>query len=57
VIGAGLTAIASAFTTASGLATMAVLLTVLFAVYQSYKTYMNHTDQPQPHAMAAASGR
>jgi len=44
VIGAGLTAIASAFSTISGLATMALLLAVLFAVYQSYKMYVGRTD-------------
>jgi hypothetical protein len=53
VIGAGLTAIASAFTTVSGLATMAALMAVLFAVYQSYKMYVGHAAQPQVMAMAA----
>ena len=59
VIGAGLTAIASAFSTISGLATMALLLAVLFAVYQSYKMYVGRTDQTQPRAMSMsmASGR
>jgi hypothetical protein len=57
VIGAGLTAIASAFSTISGLATMALLLAVLFAVYQSYKMYVGRTDQAQPKAMAMATGR
>ncbi len=57
VIGAGLTAIASAFSTLSGLATMALLLAVLFAVYQSYKMYVGRTDQTQPRAMSMASGR
>ena len=37
VIGAGLTAIASAISAISGLVTIASLMTVLFAVYQSYK--------------------
>jgi len=45
VIGAGLTAIASAFTTVSGLATMAALMVVLFAVYQSYKTYVSQASR------------
>jgi hypothetical protein len=53
VIGAGLTAIASAFTTLNGLATIAVLLAVLFAVYQSYKMYVGRTAQPQMMVMAA----
>ncbi len=57
VIGAGLTAIASAFGTISGLATMASLLAVLYAVYKSYKIYVSRTDQTQPKAMAMATGR
>ncbi len=57
VIGAGLTAIASAFCTISGLATMASLLAVLYAVYKSYKMYVGRTDQTQPKAMAMATGR
>jgi len=57
VIGAGLTAIASAFNTVSGLVTVAGLMAVLFAVYQSYKMYVNRTDQPQVQTMAMAAGR
>ena len=57
VIGAGLTAIVSAFTTVSGLATLASLMAVLFAVYQSYKTYVGRSEQEQPRAMAAAAAR
>ena len=57
VIGAGLTAIASAFCSISGLATMASLLAVLYAVYKSYKMYVGRTDQTQPKAMAMATGR
>jgi len=57
VIGAGLTAIASAFSTISGLATMASLLAVLFAVYNSYKMYVSRMDQTQPKVMAMATGR
>jgi hypothetical protein len=57
VIGAGLTAIASAFGTVSGLATMATLMAVLFAVYQSYKMYADRAEQTQPRAMAMAAGR
>jgi hypothetical protein len=57
VIGAGLTAIVSTFTTVTGLASVAGLLTVLFAVYQSYKMYVNRADQMQPRTMAMAAGR
>jgi hypothetical protein len=57
VIGAGLTAIASTFSTISGLATMALLLAVLFAVYQSYKMYVGRADQTQLKTMAMANGR
>jgi Tfp pilus assembly protein PilE len=54
-----LTAIASAFSTISGLATMAALMAVLFAVYQSYKMYVGRAEQTQPKAMtmAMAAGR
>jgi hypothetical protein len=54
VIGAGLTAIASAF---SGLVTLAALMAVLFAVYQSYKVYVGRLEQTQPRTMAMATGR
>ena len=57
VIGAGLTAIASAFGTISGLATVAALLAVLFAVYQSYKMYVGRAIQTQPQAAAMTAGR
>jgi hypothetical protein len=59
VIGAGLTAIASAFSTVGGLATVATLLAVLFAVYQSYKMYVGRAEQSQsrPRVMAMAAGR
>jgi hypothetical protein len=57
VIGAGLTAIVSAFTTVSGLTAMATLLAVLFAVYQSYKMFVSRDEQPAPPAMAMAAGR
>jgi len=61
VIGAGLTAIASAISAISGLVTIASLMTVLFAVYQSYKMYVDRAEQTQPKvmamAMAAAAGR
>src|ERR1039457_2491863 len=57
VIGAGLTAIASAFSTMSGLTTAATLIAVLFAVYQSYKMYVDRAEQPQSRAMAMAAGR
>ena len=57
VIGAGLTAIASVFNTMNGLATLTVLIAVLFAVYQSYKMYVGKAEQMQPKAMAVAVGR
>ena len=57
VIGAGLTAIVSVFTTISGLATMAALTTVLFAVYQSYKMYVARDGQRQPKAKAMSTAR
>jgi energy-converting hydrogenase Eha subunit A len=57
VIGAGLTAIASVFSTVSGLATLGTLVAVLFAIYQSYKTYVGRSEQIQPKAMAMAAGR
>jgi len=57
VIGAGLTAIASALSSISGLATLAALLAVLFAIYQSYKMYVGRAEQTQPKVMAMATGR
>ena len=57
VIGAGLTAIASAFGAISGLAAVSALLAALFAVYQSYKMYVGRAGQTQPQTMAAAAGR
>ncbi|MGA8540728.1 MAG: hypothetical protein WB566_14590 [Terriglobales bacterium] len=57
VIGAGLTAIVSTFTTVNVLATLAALTTVLFVVYQSYKLYLGKAEQTQPRAMAMAAGR
>jgi hypothetical protein len=57
VIGAGLTAIVSTFTTVSGLASVATLMAVLFAVYQSYKVYVSRSEQAQPQAMSMAAGR
>jgi hypothetical protein len=57
VIGAGLTAIATAFSTISGLATLAALMAVLFAVYQSYKIYVGRAEPTQPKVMAMATGR
>jgi len=57
VIGAGLTAIASAFSTVSGLTMVATLMAVLFAVYQSYKMYVGRAEQAQPKVMAVAAGR
>src|SRR5271163_3847165 len=52
VIGAGLTAIASAISAISGLVTIASLIMVLFAVYQSYKMYVGRAEQAQPRVMA-----
>jgi hypothetical protein len=52
-----LTAIASAFSTVSGLATLAALMAVLFAVYHSYKMYVGRAEQTQPQVMAVAAGR
>ena len=57
VIGAGLTALVSLFTTASGLVTITAMMAVLFGVYKSYKTYVSHAGQLQPRPMAAAAGR
>ena len=58
LIGAGLTAIASLFTTAAGLVTVAALMTILFAVYKSYKLYVGTNEESQSKALAmAASAR
>jgi hypothetical protein len=54
VIGAGLTAIVSFFTTIGGVAT---LMAVLFAVHKSYKMYVGRAEQTQPKALAMAAGR
>jgi len=57
VIGAGLTAIASLFSTVTGLATITGLMAVLFGVYQSYKMYVDNAGQPAPKALAMAASR
>jgi hypothetical protein len=57
VIGAGLTAIASGFSTVSGLTTLAALMAVLFGVYHSYKMYVGRAEQARPSVMAVAAGR
>ena len=57
VIGVGLTAIASLFTTVAGLATIAALMAVLFGVYKSYKMYVGFHEQPQPKALAMTAAR
>jgi len=57
VIGAGLTAIATSFGTISRLATVAALLAVMFAVYQSYKMYVGRAVETQPQAVAMTAGR
>ena len=54
VIGAGLTAIVSFFTTIGG---MVALMAVLFAVHKSYKMYVSHTEQASPRTLAMAAGR
>ena len=56
VVGAGLTALASLFSSA-GLMTVAVLMAVLFGVYKSYRLYVANAEQMQsrPLAMAAAA--
>jgi len=57
VIGAGLTAIATAFGTVGRLAPVAALLAVTFAVYQSYKIYVGRAVETQPQAIAMTAGR
>jgi hypothetical protein len=57
VIGAGLTAMATAFGTVSKLAPVAALLAVTFAVYQSYKIYVGRAVETQPQAIAMTAGR
>ena len=57
VIGAGLTAIASLFSSVTGMATLAGLVVVLYGVYQSYKMYADRTEQPAPKALSMAAGR
>jgi len=57
VIGAGLTAMVSTFTTISGLASLAAMTVVLFGIYQSYKMYVGRAEQLQPRPMAMAAGR
>jgi hypothetical protein len=46
-----LTAIASVFTTVSGLVALGTLM-VVPAIYQSYKMYASRTEQSQPQAMS-----
>lgn len=55
VVGAGLTAIASLFTI-SGMATVAVLMAVLFGVHRSYKMFADRLEQIAPRTMAMAAG-
>ena len=57
VIGAGLAAIASAFSTAAGWAAMTAVVAALFGVYQSYKLFVDRSEQTQskPLSMAAAA--
>ncbi|MGB9233757.1 MAG: hypothetical protein WCC04_05030 [Terriglobales bacterium] len=56
VIGAGLTAIVSLFSTVTGLAAVAALMVVLFGVYKSYKMFVSQTEQAIPKAFAMAAG-
>jgi hypothetical protein len=53
VIGAGLTAIVSFFTSISGLT---ALMAVLFAVHSSYKMYVSRTEETQPKTLAMTAG-
>lgn len=57
VIGAGLTAIVSVFTTPNGLAALAALMAVLFGVYKSYRMYVGHAEKPQAKALAMTASR
>jgi hypothetical protein len=57
VIGAGLTAIASTFSTLNSLLTVGGLLAVLFGIYLSYKTYFGRIEQVPLKTMAAGAGR
>ena len=59
VVGAGLAAFASQFTTV-GLISLAAMIAVLFGVYRSYKMFVGLVEQntqPQPMAMSMAAGR
>ncbi|MGA8298360.1 MAG: hypothetical protein WB817_02705 [Terriglobales bacterium] len=57
IIGAGLTALASLFGSVAGVATLGTLMVVLFGVYKSYKTFVGHSEQQAPKAMAMAASR
>jgi hypothetical protein len=57
VIGAGMAAITSAFGTTLGWITAIALVSVLFAVYQSYQTYVAPFADVQLKAMATAASR
>lgn len=56
VLGAGLAAIASAFSKAAGAATLATLMVVLFGVYQSYKLFVGRNEQSLSRAAAVGAG-
>jgi hypothetical protein len=56
VIGAGLAAIASAFSSAAGWAAMTAIIAVLFGVYQSYKLFVGRSELAQPKPMSMAAG-
>ncbi len=57
LIGAGLTALASMFSTAAGFATLGALMVLSFGVYRSYKMFVDRTEQMAPRALAMAAGR
>ena len=57
VIGAGLTALASFFSSVAGVATLGTLTVVLFGVYKSYQMYVGQSEQSAPKALAMAASR
>lgn len=56
VIGAGLTALVSLFTSVAGVAALGTLTVVLFGVYKSYKMFAGQAEQQTPKVMAMAAG-
>jgi hypothetical protein len=55
VVGAGLTAFASLLSSPAGLVTVGVLMTVVFGVYKSYKTFVAQQEQGGSKTMAMAA--